>query len=106
LIWQAIPPLQDSTHGWAIVPVGVILQEIARAVFIRLYLSASTTGAASTEKGGMQVQSVDLANERIRFECLSSELTRTACVRISLFLLAVAPSAVSVWCRSMRWCFP
>lgn len=38
-MWAAIPPLHDSTAGWAVVPVAVIVQEIARGVFIRLYLS-------------------------------------------------------------------
>lgn len=38
LIWSAIPPLQDSAHDWAIVPVSVLLQEVARALFIILYL--------------------------------------------------------------------
>ena len=39
LFWAAIPPLKNSSHGWAIIPVGVITQEIARAIFVRLYLS-------------------------------------------------------------------
>jgi len=37
LLWSAIPPLHDSKAGWAIVPIGVVLQEIARGLFIRFY---------------------------------------------------------------------
>jgi hypothetical protein len=38
LIWSAIPPLHaHSSPGWVIVPVGVVLAEVARAAFIRFY---------------------------------------------------------------------
>ena len=40
LVWAAIPPLHASARGWAIVPVGVIVQELARALFLRLYFRA------------------------------------------------------------------
>jgi len=37
LIWSAIPPLQQSSYGWALVPVSVLVLEAVRVVFVRLY---------------------------------------------------------------------
>ena len=117
LIWSAIPPLQDSTHGWAIVPVGVILQELARAAFIRLYLSATQTSCCTGEARTRQQLARELnASAKARESKRSDGDSNAGSPSVALALVScgslfpppwfsVVPSVVSVSCRSMQLFF-